>query len=195
MGTFTFSNNRFWIRGKRTLTQSVWRAGSAVQGINKDLESFCQPKILPVIVFDKIIIITVMADACYWKPVISNSCGMIMTATSTCKIKFMFPWTEIAHICKYPTYCTCFWKLTCLRYCWDFYIFRSFVLWALKKFWSQWILLNKLIDLVIIQLIRWNWLCHGSNYTDTANLILTKQLFNRQEFALFPSISTIKGLW
>lgn len=36
-----------------------------VQWINKDLEGFCQPKILPVIVFDKIIIITVMADACY----------------------------------------------------------------------------------------------------------------------------------
>lgn len=36
-----------------------------VQGINKDLEAFCQPKILPAIVFDKIIIITVMADACY----------------------------------------------------------------------------------------------------------------------------------
>lgn len=36
-----------------------------VQRINKDLEVFCQPKILPVIVFDKIIIIIVMADACY----------------------------------------------------------------------------------------------------------------------------------
>lgn len=36
-----------------------------VQRINKDLEGFCQLKILPVIVFDEIIIIIVTAEACH----------------------------------------------------------------------------------------------------------------------------------
>lgn len=118
----------------------MWRAESAVQRINKDLEGFCQPKILPVIVFDKIIIIIVTADVCYWKRVISNSCGMIMTATSTCEIKCMFPWIGIAHICKYPTYYICLvtyyicWKLvTYLKYYWDVYVFRSFWLMSSKE--------------------------------------------------------------
>lgn len=73
-----------------------------------------------------------MADACYWKPVISNSCGMIMTATSPCKIKCRFPWTEIAHICKYSTYYTWFWKLVAyLKYYWVYMLLEvlSYELW------------------------------------------------------------------
>lgn len=56
---------------------------------------------LPVIVFVKIIIITVMTDAVNWKPVISNCCGTAMTATNTREIKCVFHQAGIVHVCEY----------------------------------------------------------------------------------------------